>query len=67
MIVSKRESICSRFFSEEENQYSIQIEDSDPEGEIISNQAPEGGTYIMVVVKWSDKMEGSGDNIYSPL
>ena len=21
----------------------------------------------MVVVKWSDKVEGSGDNIYSPL
>ena len=33
----------------------------------MSNQATEGGTSTMVVVKCSDKVEGSGDNIYSPL
>ena len=55
------------FFSEEDNQESIRVEDSALEGAIISNQAPEGVTYIMVVIKWSEKVEGSGDNIYSPL
>ena len=55
------------FFSEEDNQESTRIEDSDPEGAIIRNQATEGGTYTMVVVKFSDKVEGYGDNIYSPL
>ena len=38
------------------------MEDSAPEGAIISNQAPEGETSTMVVGKWSDKVEGSGDN-----
>ena len=38
-----------------------------PEEARISNQDPEGETSTMVVVKWSDKVEGSGDNIYSPL
>ena len=55
------------FFSEEEKQESIRIEDSDLEGARIINQAPKGETYTMVVVKWSDKVEGSGDNIDSPL
>ena len=55
------------FFSEEEKQQSIQTEDSAPEGAIISNQAPEGETSTMVVVKWSEKVEGSGDDIASPL
>ena len=55
------------FFSEEDKQESIQIEDLTPEGEIISNQAPEVGTSTMVVVKWSDKVEGYGDYIYAPL
>ena len=55
------------FLSKEENQESIRIEDSAPEGSIISNQYPEGGTYTMLDVKLSDKVEGSGDNIYSPL
>ena len=55
------------FFSEEENQESIRTEDSAPEGAIISNQAPEGETSTMGVVKWSDKVEGSGDDIDSPL
>ena len=41
------------FFSEEEKQESTQIEDSAPEGEIISNQAPEGGTSTIIVIKWS--------------
>ena len=45
------------FFSEEEKQQSIQTEDS----------APEGETAKMVIVKWSDKVEGSGDDIVSPL
>ena len=44
------------FFSEEEKQVSIRMEDSAPEGKIISNQSPEGEIYIMVVVKWSDKV-----------
>ena len=55
------------FFSEEEKQEYVQTEDSAPEGERISNQAPEGETSTMVVVKWSDKVEGSGDDIDSPL
>ena len=55
------------FFFEEEKQESLQTEDSDPEGSRISNQAPEGETSTMVVVKLSDKVEGSGDYIYSPL
>ena len=44
------------FFSEEEKQESIRIEDLAPEGAIISNQAPEGETSTMVVVKWSDRL-----------
>ena len=55
------------FFSEEDKQEYIKIEDSAPEGEIIRNQAPEGENSKMVVVKWSDKVEGSGDNIDPPL
>ena len=55
------------FFSKDENKESIRIEDSAPEGSLISNQDPEGGTYNMVVVKFSERVEGSGDNIYSPL
>ena len=55
------------FFSEEENKESIRIEDLDPEGEIITNKSLEGGTSNMLVVKWSENVEGSGDNIYSPL
>ena len=43
------------------------MEDYDPEGSRISNQALEGETYTMVVVKWSDNVEGSGDDIDSPL
>ena len=31
------------------------------------NQAPEGETYTMVVVKWSYKVEGYVDDIDSPL
>ena len=38
-------------FSEEEKQESIQTEDAAPEGAIISNQAPEGETSTIVVVK----------------
>ena len=33
----------------------------------MSNQVPEGETSTMVVVKWSYKVEGYGDDIYSPL
>ena len=43
------------------------MEDSAPEGARISNQAPEGETSTTVVVKCSDKVEGYGDNIDSPL
>ena len=55
------------FFSEEERQESIQTEDSAPEGARINNQYPEGEASEIVVVKWSDKVQGSGDNIYLPL
>ena len=54
-------------FSEEDKQESIRIEYSAPEGARINNQAPEGETSTMVVVKWSDKVEGSGEDIVSPL
>ena len=57
---------CS-FFYEEEQQESIHIEGLVPEGAIISNQCPEGEIYTMVVVTWSEKVEGSGDNICTPL
>ena len=53
---------CS-FFSQEERQESIHIEDSSPEGALIINQDPEGGKSTMLVVKFPDKVEGSGDNI----
>ena len=46
------------FLSEEEKQESIRIEDSAPEGSRISNQAPEGAIFNMVVIKWSDAMNG---------
>ena len=55
------------FLSEYEKQESIQIEDSAPEGSTIIKKAPEGGIYNMVVVKWSDNMEGQGYNMYAPL
>ena len=35
-------------------------------GKIIINQYLEGSISIMVVVKWSDKVEGLVDNIYAP-
>ena len=40
------------FFSEKYKQESIRTEDSAPEGARISNQAPEGETSTMIVVKW---------------
>ena len=43
------------------------MKDLAPEGAIISNQPPEGETSTMLVIEWSEKLEGSGDNIYSPL
>ena len=52
------------FFFEEQKQESIWVEYSAPEGAIITNQDPEGVTYTMVVIKWSEKVEGSEDNIY---
>ena len=55
------------FFSEEEKQDSIRTEDLAPEGARMSNQAPEGETSTMVVVKWSDKVERPGDDIDSHL
>ena len=55
------------FFSEEDKKESIQREDSDPEGAIISNKAPEGGKSTMLVIKWSDKVEGYRDNIDAPM
>ena len=55
------------FLYEEEKQESIRIEDLAPEGARISNQAPDGETFTMVIVKWSDKVEGSGDDMDSRL
>ena len=46
------------FLSEEEKQDYIRIEDSAPEGTIISNQAQEGKISTMVVIKWSDAIKG---------
>ena len=43
------------------------MEDSAPEGAMISNQAPEEEASKMVVIKWSDKVKGYGENIDSPL
>ena len=43
------------------------MEDLAPEGAIMSNQSPEEDKSTMVVVKWSDKVEGSGDDIDSLL
>ena len=57
----------SDLFSEEDKQEPLQIEYLAPEGALISNQAPQGETSTMVVVKWSDKVEGSGDNIDAQL
>ena len=55
------------FFSEEEKQESIRMEDSAPEGEMISKESPKEESSKMVVIKWPDKVEGSGNNIYSLL
>ena len=55
------------FFSEEEKQEFMRMEDSVPEGALINNEAPEEEASKMVVIKWSDKVEWYGDNIYSPL
>ena len=55
------------FFSKDENQESIRIEYLATDGSIISNQAREGGKSTTLVIKWSEKVEGYGDNIYSPL
>ena len=54
-------------FSEENKKDSIHIDDSAPEGAIISNQDPEGETTTMVIIKRSEKVEGSGNHIYSPV
>ena len=55
------------FFSEKEKQGSKQVEDSSTEGEMISNQSPEEETSKMIVIECSDKVEGPGYNIDSPL
>ena len=54
------------FFSEQEKQQSIQTEDSAPEGAIIINQAPEGETSTMVVIKWSDTIQGRRVKVDGP-
>ena len=45
------------FFSEEGKQEYIQIEGLAPEGEIISNQDPEGEISTKVVSKWPDAIK----------
>ena len=54
-------------FSEEEEKESTQIEVSAPEGETIRNQYPEREISTILVVKWSDKVEGLRDNKFAPL
>ena len=54
------QSVHGSFYGEEK-QESLWTEDLAPEGSRMSNQAPEGETSTMVVVKWSEKVEGSGD------
>ena len=39
------------FFSDEEKQEPIRMEDSAPEGAIITNQAPDGETTTTVIIK----------------
>ena len=55
------------FFSEQENQEFKYIEDYDSEGEIISNQAPEGEISTMVNIKGSDAIKGSRVKVDGPL
>ena len=55
------------FFSEEENQESIQIEDLSPEGGIISNQSPQGAISNMVVIKLLDAIKGPIVKVDGPL
>ena len=55
------------FFSKQEKQESIWMQDQAQKGSRMSNKAPEEETSTIVVVKWSDKVEGSGNNIDSPL
>ena len=68
VVVSNRDPNLSRFLllGRETIVYRIQIEGSDIKREIIRNQAPEGEISTMVVVKFSDKAEGSRDNIDDP-
>ena len=54
-------------FSEEENQESIHIEGSAPEGAIISNQAPKGEISTTMVIKWSDAIKESIVKLDGPL
>ena len=56
----------NNFLSKEEKQESIPMEDLYPDGAIISNQAPEVEKYTMVIIKWSEKVEGYEDNIDPP-
>ena len=43
------------------------MEDTAPEGSRISNQAPEGAIYTMVVIKWSDANKGPIVTVDGPL
>ena len=55
------------FFSKEYKQESKQIEDSDPEEEIIINQASEGAIFTMMVIKWSDAIKVPRVKVDGPL
>ena len=54
-------------FYEEAKQESAQMESSAPAGATKTSQNPERAISNMVVVKWSDKVEGMGEKIYDPL
>ena len=53
------------FFFEEQKQESIRMVYLAPEGAMKSNQAPEEEESKMVVIKWLNKAEGSGEHIDS--
>ena len=55
------------FLSEDDKQDSTLIEGLDPEVSTIENKSPEGKISTIVVIKFSEKLEGSGDKIYDPM
>ena len=63
----RRSKSNSGFFSEQQKQESTQIEGLDSEGSTIISQTTQGEISTMVVVKFSEKVEGLGDKIDYPV